>query len=795
LSSQVAAKQLESTSKRKQAVVDSLESEIELLNRQLSAFSKDRSRRQSIAYVDAATIIQDLESTNQKLESSLASSLSELSQSHARIQSLETSNLELETALASAQVRVSLVEATLQHSDGVSIPEDDLGMLQRLWDELGTSAVDRDSIRHDIENCLQGTCQQKINELRTREQAMREDLRTLQAKVTEIEKCLHLSISPRAQMGGEPLHKVHERVLLRFNTIESLYDEAIQRREAITKQVNGLLVSLGPDELSDELKAMGHPSGPMDNDLSDAHLSRCEEELFTLRLCKSKIVVGNALLRADMAALVTEMSISADEVAPLVKWSMQQRHRALPDWWNNIVADSVVRAIVDDREVVRVTRTFTRHMDLVNEALQSVAKKRHVVSTVLRAVIERAQNVLLETVSDSTEAIDVCTTIHDTLLLLPPLSKERIDACIAEVKALGNGVETMIQSEIEALTVVWEAMAVASSERGQFWRSVRDAAQIKKRSSVGPFEEVTGQTKTDVEPWVLLSVEGVTEAYFDLEDGLFRLERIHKEVEILRSQQDTKSQIISLDSEIRILNAQLSEFEEKKCDKQRLLSKKAGGSNLLKEERFRKQMQSKFSSKMAQLATLLKLWKSTESREFDPNLLSDEVRDLLLNTDKMDFLVEQRTEFMHLRTVKAKKKRDADEEIDRNVSKPNLLSNMDRRNNSTTVSRQKRPLDHDGTAADQHRQLKVLRSVKNHSSLDVPPGKASMVKSRRDQREAELTSPLAHILPDNSDSKPPTIETNKTKRKRLTLPPFGHVLAQVTTPRNRKTNGKDQGIA
>ena len=62
-----------------------------------------------------------------------------------------------------------------------------------------------------------------------------------------------------------------------------------------------------------------------------------------------------------------------------------------------------------------------------------------------------------------------------------------------------------------------------------------------------------------------------------------------------------------LDSEIRIMNAKLIDFEELQCNKQRLLSKKNGGAGLLKEERFRKQMQSKFVSNLKQLANLLKL--------------------------------------------------------------------------------------------------------------------------------------------------------------------------------------------
>jgi hypothetical protein len=66
----------------------------------------------------------------------------------------------------------------------------------------------------------------------------------------------------------------------------------------------------------------------------------------------------------------------------------------------------------------------------------------------------------------------------------------------------------------------------------------------------------------------------------------------------------------------------------------------------LKEEHFRKQMQSKFTSKLEHLENLLKSWQISEGSPFDQNMMSDEVRGFLRKAD--------RSEFMHLRTTEYK---------------------------------------------------------------------------------------------------------------------------------------------
>jgi len=103
-----------------------------------------------------------------------------------------------------------------------------------------------------------------------------------------------------------------------------------------------------------------------------------------------------------------------------------------------------------------------------------------------------------------------------------------------------------------------------------------------------------------------------------------------------------------------MISAKLAEFEEMAGNTQRLVTKKINSSNFLKEERFRKNVQSKFASKLEGLGKLLQEWQNKEGSTFDTNLLSEDVRALVVNLDGFDAWVEQRTAFMHLKTVKPK---------------------------------------------------------------------------------------------------------------------------------------------
>ena len=137
----------------------------------------------------------------------------------------------------------------------------------------------------------------------------------------------------------------------------------------------------------------------------------------------------------------------------------------------------------------------------------------------------------------------------------------------------------------------------------------------------------------------------------DLKHKMFKLELIHGEVSKNRSKQDAKNRIMSLDSEIRLIDARLAAFEEKASNKARLVSKKANSGILLREEKFRKQKKNSFIAKLGKLKMELRDWEAREEQPFDTSVLSEEVRAMMVDGAE----AEERTAFMHLRTVNTRR--------------------------------------------------------------------------------------------------------------------------------------------
>jgi hypothetical protein len=783
--------------KKKLSAVDHLENEVEQLNTQLALISKDRPLEPPTAELSLSGNV-----TKEHLDFVKQTELVQCMQT--KLKACEEAEANLRAAYSASSLRVTVLETALQQTDGVVIPESEILTMQALWEDLGSSTSDRDADRVEIEESLERTCGRKINELKTRKNNLESEISNLQERISVMEKSL--GIEPSYEKPTEiSLHEVYKRLQLRLQEVEPRYSNANKRMEKIASAVDGFLATFGYSALSDDLKQIvdivdknkresgsiaSRPNVSADDvklnqshDLREEFILRCEDDITGLRLQKTKILVDNAAMRSSMYSLVSDMRLSEDDVLSLVLDSVRYRETTIPEWWNSEVGATVARAIVDEGGVARVTRTFTRHMVLINDALHSIARSRQTLSSMLRSLIERAQSVLLQTVGRVSEANDACRTFHDTLFGLPPLSKERILACITEVKALSGGVENMTQSEIEALTVVWEAIAVSTEERTQFWEQIDAEILVKQSDPLETFDEVVRLSSIDGEKWVTVAITDIRQSFQELSVRLFKLEKIHQEVEKQRFQQDAKGRILSLDSEIRILNAQLSEFEEKKCNKQRLLSKKVGSSNLLKEERFRKQMQTKFSAKLAQLAALLKEWNTEGGMAIDKKLLSDEVSELLVNSSKADCLVEQRTEFMHLRTVKSKRKREVDVEVIHSPKQQVGLSSKSKSSSGKvaeqgplfSTKRSKRSNDVENEAAIQSKPLKQLRSSRTHiiASTETSP---ESHKSGNDKSFISVL-PLSPL---------PINDVTTRKSKRPLLPPFGHVLAQALTPRNQK---------
>jgi hypothetical protein len=583
------------------------------------------------------------------------------------------------------------------------------------------------------------------------------------------------------------------------------------QRAAILRNVQGMVASLdrmiGTETASDfddqEMASDAATSSVDEFDLGPPRslhvsiLDSCEKEVSRLRLLKSELLVQNSELRKETATLVKEMHLSADEVVSLTQQVIQLQSEDDTSWWVTNVAQEAAKAILDKERPISTSEPFSKHLEHMSNSMDTVANHRRLLSHALKGAVDRAQNILLMTVDGEADASEAYASFHDALFQLPPLSKEHVEACITEMNALVAGVEAMIQSEVEALTVVWEALDIKTSQRSRFWSQLEQETTGMQSKDVNHFEEVKNIDSRYREEWVVVAVKDANKVYKELSMRLFKLEQIHQEVETLRSKQDIKSRIISLDSEIRILSAKLADFEDKKCSKNRLLTKKTGSGSLLKEERFRKQMQGKFTSKLEQLAGLLRTWIETEGHSFDVKILSDEVRRLLENSDHMDSWVEKRTEFMHLNlNSKLAGKRP------HNETRSARSGSNESRSKSPTKSRTR-----EGASPFEGRPTKMARTDRSTKPAPSPSytrttetSRSTVNKRKPEGRSKSPTKPKMRRT--GLDRKAETTLLSPSRRQqnvlkgtsskagkrstRSSILPFGHLLSEALSPQDKE---------
>jgi kinesin family protein 4/21/27 len=681
---------------KKDSVIESFEAEVRSLNQRVSVLSSDLAERRKLAAGDddplelIRNLRKELEAANMTL-------------GEARVRSHEKEKLTTELKEDLATTRLELLELSEKLALSETIvrqrlddnkSERTLDVLQTLWKRIGVSEDERNKARLAIMSCLDDTCQRQVSDARKLKHDIELELKSLREKLSMMSLALGKSMTIDDPMDQSTLIQERDHLQGQVDLVTPEYESMLDRKHRIMKSVQSLKLAMNISfqELSPDLRMLlsdadndneaqvprtgkdirasmrkgvedilqaleaGYPVDERDvsagiiaapKSLQSEYLDRCEQDLTSLRLQKSRKAVANSDKRKEVHSLVMEMHVTEDDIISLLSTSTVH---PIPSWWEKDVAGRVVNLIVKEDDIVDVSTMFTQHLDHICAVLTAVSEQRKKLSSALKDAIDRAQRTLLSTVGEEVDASEAYASFHEALFNLPTLSQEHIQTCIEEINALTAGVEAMTQSEIEALTVVWEALHITTNEKGNFWGDIEDFSKVAGSKETSIFESIHSSD----EEWVAEAVKEASTAYRLLSTRLHKLEQIHLEVEKLRSKQDAKSRIISLDSEIRILTSSLAEFEDKKCHKQRLLTKKAGSSTLLREERFRKQMQGKFATKLHQLKVAVKSWKESDGDDFENDILSEEVRMLLDNPDKMDTLVKKRTGFMHLRTVQTK---------------------------------------------------------------------------------------------------------------------------------------------
>lgn len=624
-----------------------------------------------------------------------------------------------ERALASALEKLTLIEASSDGLNVNKKAEESMTQLQNIWEKLGISADARANVREKIKNSLEDTCEQKLHdannmlsELANEICRLRDQLLKMYSDLGQSEKSADVS---EESLKDLTVSKQLDLLRSSHNSMLPVYNSALERRDAIRNDVSKTIQALQPFdvELSESLKTLLelnsndskrrksrnlsiHHSEAKDkrarlledvsdivnslqlddavqndtsivttannividgNQLSTQFLGECEEEAKKLKLMKTNILLANNTLKEKAHSLVDEMNLSSKEILSLCIQLLKKRSKETPGWWDNKVAQSICSVVTKRQGAVEASGSFTKHLEIVFESLERIASGRKVLSQALKGEVENAHKALLTAVDGEENASEAIAGFHKALIRLPPLSQEHIRACIDEVHTLVDAADAMSQSEIEALTLVWEALGTSSDEREQFWGDIEEGMKQIETKINSPFDAVVQVgTSSELEEWVHLAVREATKAHRLLTLRLFKLGKVHYDVEKKRNMQDTKSQIFSLDSEIRITAAQLKDFEDKAGSKQRLTNKKSTSTSLLKEERFRKQMQSKVSIQLANLGRLLQEWEQLEGTAFDLKKLSDVVRSLLVDYNAVDTWVEDTTAFMHLRTTAIRRK-------------------------------------------------------------------------------------------------------------------------------------------
>lgn len=783
----------------------SFQAEVDSLHYKVRSLSKDLADRKRLeeSGENLADVVKRLSDEKETLTNTCQHLNNDLEDSNLKIRRLEVSLRTANQKLSESQDFLILAKIAREKNERSNEVESTMQRLHKIWEELGVEDSIRDQSRKKIEHCLEDTCNRELEGALTMKVDAEHEIRELSIKLDTMRKALGSSLGANEGMDDDAytLQEKRQELLRMTQQLETPFRYASARRDRIINDVKEISTALGlalsdlPSDLrllmidqgrekGGEGTTFSMPDSRIDdvpsalplNCLATNFLTSCEGHVMQLRVKKSETLVRVRELHQIVADLLGHMHLIGRQASDLAEESMRRNVFATPPWWNPTLAGNILNDILNSKFISSTTTDVANHLELLHKVFSRAASSRRAVSELLKHEIEKAQKTLLDIVGREVDASAAYAGFHDALFRLPVSSKDLILACITEMEALVEGIDAMTQSEIEALTVVWEALKFLPADRRNFW------GMIEKEESERKFD-LSQVERPFIEEWMESSVQRAAKVYLDMDKRMQKLTKIHEEVERLRSKQDTKSQILSLDSEIRIMNAKLLDFEELQCDKQRLLNKKNGGGALLKEERFRKQMQGKFSSKLGQLANLLRSWEMQEGTPFDASLLSDDVRMLLDEPDKMENWVERRTKFMSLRTVKSQtpSKRPADS----HTTGPTRL--------------EKRATRHvPGLSSPRKKDDLPRKMLRNSSGDDASTASSGSKGSKQKRTEApkimKVNASQKRVLQDQKridlhhvgtslyGTRSPKRATKKQKNSGSPLPPFGRILSDLSSP-------------
>jgi outer membrane murein-binding lipoprotein Lpp len=791
-------------------IIHSLEEEVSIANKKLKA-----------CLVEKASVLTELEKTRDTL------SMEE--ERHAKV----------EEQLALLRSQQKLTESTDETAQM-------LRQLQEVMAAIGMSREERDSVRMKLEHCVEDACARMLDDAKTQRDRKGQKVDSLRTRLVQMHDVLGIELQLPSSYNS--LSNELATLESKLRKIQPQFDAAVERRARLLNEITNLASDFGETNLSDNLiqlaqqKSTGGPkrarshsitaqqrvsmassregrakllqnveamisglemingeatagdstsASELDSmksgSLSEAFLDDCEREIKKMKHVRSDRLLSNVEKCDHLRSMSKQMHVGRNDLPSIVAYGIRKRKQGVPSWWDERMPEIVYCALFRQGSIL-VNESFTLHLTLMLQTLQAVSHGRQLLSSALRTVIDESHGALLATAEGCgmVNAEDLSRSLQEALQHLPPLSKEHSQACIDEMQMLNEAAEAVAQSEVETLTVLWEGLNVSSNQRGRFWGELEDSTTKLLIKTAGPFDHIRRECPPEVEEWVLNSISEATKVQKSLRIRVMKLRRIQEEVERLKKKQDAKNGIMSLNSELNVLNAKLVDFEEKAGDKQRLLNKKANSSLLLEEERYRKQMQAMFVSKLEALRQQLAVWEENEGQIDDADMLSEVVKSMLENSHRIDAWMNEKTRLMHLRTTKTSRLREnmIAERSASAGSRPGSISTTRSKGSPTKsqamFNQRSRPTRSTSSTSDKYSPKSYKKSPSDSTS-------SSSAGDRKPKRNEPLFSSSLNLQEQSRDVTPKKpLHVNISSEKAPVLLPFGDLLAD--TPSKEKEN-------
>ena len=789
--------------------IHSLEEEVRLANKKVEACLDEK-----------AYVLTELEKTRE--------SLSTERDQHSRV----------EERLALLRSQQKLTESTDETSQM-------LYQLQEVMTAIGMSKEERNVVREKLENCVEDACARMLDDAKRQRDHKDQEVDSLRKRLVQMYDALGIEFQTpttySTSLSNELLALESKR-----RKIQPQFDVAVERRARLVREVTKLVSDFGDANLTDNLRqlieqntssrdmkrtrphsisarqrvsmassregrakllqnveamingletineeATAAEELPLGNELpflkssclSESFLDSCDRDIAQMKQMQSDRLLSNVEKCDQLRVMLKQMHVGKNELPSIIMYGLRKRKWGVPTWWDENVSEMVYSALFRQGSIL-VNKAFTDHISLMLQTLQAISNSRQLLSNALTAVIDESHGALLATAQGCgmMNVEDLTRSLQEALQHLPPISKEHSKACIDEMQMLNEAAEAVAQSEVETLTVLWEGLNVSSNQRGKFWGELEDSTSKLQMKTAGPFDHIVRECPPEVEDWVLKSLNEAAKVQKLLRIRVMKLKRIQEEVERLKKKQDAKNGIMSLNSELNVLNAKLVDFEEKAGDKQRLLNKKANSASLLEEERYRKQMQTMFAAKLDALRQSLTVWEENEGEIDDADMLSEVVKSMLENSHRIDAWMNEKTRLMHLRTTKTSRLMLAERSGSTGSRPGSASATRTKASPPLTINHRSRP-----TRSTSSNSANKDSSSNSYKKISTDSSSTATSSDRRIKRTKPLASSSDNPQQQSRDTTPTKPVRKTSNDKDPVLLPFGDLLAEMPS-RNGKEN-------